>query len=74
MGYVIGQDKHGNLMVLGGNQRNLVCTLPFAIKRATGYYWPSRWINGKCAKSVSDASRYNLPLLNSDGKVSTDEA
>ena len=36
MGYVIGEDRRGNLMVLGGNQRNLVCTLPFAIKRATG--------------------------------------
>ena len=74
MGYVIGEDRRGNLMVLGGNQRNMVCTLPFAIKRATGYCWPSRWINGKCAKSVPDASRYNLPLLNSDGKVSTNEA
>ena len=74
VGYVIGQDKQGNLMVLGGNQRNMVCILPFAVKRATGYYWPSRWIEGKCVKSVPDASRYTLPLLNSDGRVSTNEA
>ena len=74
VGYVIGQDKQGNLMVLGGNQRNMVCILPFAVKRATCYYWPSRWIEGKCAKSVPDAGRYKLPLLNSDGKVSINEA
>jgi len=74
VGYVIGRDKHGNLIVWGGNQRNMVCALPFAVERATGYYWPSRWINGQCVKSTPDASRYTLPLLKSDGKVSVNEA
>lgn len=74
VGYVIGRDRNGNLMVLGGNQRNMVCIMPFDVERATGYYWPSRWVDGKCVKSIPDASRYTLPLLKSDGRLSTNEA
>ena len=74
VGYVIGKDQHGNLIVWGGNQKNMVCALPFNVQRATGYYWPSRWTDGKCVKSTPDPSRYNLPLLKSDGRLSTNEA
>lgn len=65
VGFVIGQDKFGNLMVLGGNQGDAVNIKPFPKSRVLGYRWPSIW---------PDKSRFTLPLLNSDGKVSTNEA
>lgn len=74
VGYVVGCDRLGNLMVLGGNQKNMVCILPFDVKRVSGYYWPSVWRDGRCVKSVPIESRYDLPLLGSDGKVSVDES
>lgn len=41
VGFVVGQDKTGRLMVLGGNQRDMVCILPFDRSRVAGYRWPS---------------------------------
>ena len=74
VGFVVGRDSRGNLMVLGGNQSNAVSIAPFQKSRVTGYFWPSRWINGKAEKSVPLEPRYSLPLLQSNGKVSTNEA
>ncbi len=65
VGFVVGKDRNGNLMVLGGNQGDAVNIKPFARNRVLGYRWPSVW---------PDESRFRLPVLDSDGRVSTDEA
>lgn len=65
VGFVVGQDKNGNLMVLGGNQGDQVNIKPFAKSRVSAYRWPSE---------MKVPSNYNLPILTSDGKVSTNEA
>lgn len=65
VGFVAGQDAKGNLMVLGGNQGDMVSIKPFGRDRVLGYRWPA---NTKLPES------YALPLLKSDGKLSTNEA
>jgi uncharacterized protein (TIGR02594 family) len=69
VGFVVGRDKFGNLMVLGGNQSDAVNIKPFAMSgpndRVLGYRWPGVY---------PYPERFNLPLLGSDGKLSTDEA
>lgn len=66
VGFVVGKDAKGNLMVLGGNQGNRVCIKPFSKNRVLAYRW--------CGQTGAPAQgRYALPLLASDGKVSTDE-
>lgn len=67
VGTVVGRDASGNLMVLGGNQGNRVSIMPFAMERVAGYRW--------CAPQyVMLPTNFDLPLLASDGKVSTQEA
>lgn len=65
VGFVVGRDRHGNLMVLGGNQKNMVRIDPFSLDRVLGYRWPSVWPNPE---------RFDLPLLDSDGRPSSNEA
>lgn len=65
VGFIVGKDQHGNLMVLGGNQSDAVNIKPFAKARVLGYRWPSKW---------PLEERFNLPIVNSDGKLSTNEA
>lgn len=65
IGFVVGKDAKGNLMVLGGNQANGVNIKPFSTARVLGYRWPGKW---------PLPERFNLPVLNSDGKLSTNEA
>lgn len=38
--FVVGQDKAGNLMCLGGNQGNAVTIAGFSKERVVGYRWP----------------------------------
>jgi uncharacterized protein (TIGR02594 family) len=64
VGFVVGKDKAGNIMVLGGNQGDAVNIKPFATNRVLGYRWP-------LGESIPPAT---LPLLNSDGKVSKNES
>ncbi len=65
VGFVVGVDRFDNLMVLGGNQGDMVSIKPFSRDRAVGYRWPNLYpTNG----------RFKLPLLDSDGKVSQNEA
>lgn len=65
VGFVVGKDRFNNLMVLGGNQGDRVCIRPFSRDRVVGYRWPNLYpTNG----------RFKLPLLDSDGKVSENEA
>ena len=67
VGFVVGQDKAGNLMVLGGNQGNAVNIKPFGRNRVLAYRW--------CGTQPQPAPhRYELPVLRSDGRVSVDEA
>lgn len=41
VGFVVGQDKPGNLLVLGGNQADAVNIKAFPRSRATAYRWPA---------------------------------
>lgn len=41
VGFVVGQDKLGNLMVLGGNQGDAVKVSAFRRSRVEGYRWPA---------------------------------
>ena len=68
VGFVVGKDARGNIMLVGGNQNDEVNISPFAPSRITGYHWPSRWIDGSAMKSTPAQERYDLPLLSSDGK------
>ncbi len=65
VGFVVGRDRAGNLMVLGGNQADAVNIKPFSRSRVLGYRWPGLY---------PYEERFKLPLLASDGKVSTNEA
>lgn len=65
VGFVVGRDQRENLMVLGGNQGNSVSIQPFSRARVLGYRWPN---------IAPLEERFVLPLLNSNGKVSTNEA
>lgn len=65
VGFVVGKDQHGNLMVLGGNQGDAVNIKPFSTARVAGYRWPGIY---------PFEERFNLPVVNSDGRVSSNEA
>ncbi|HAV4196710.1 TPA: TIGR02594 family protein [Acinetobacter baumannii] len=67
VGFVVGKDQRGNIMVLGGNQSDAVNIKPFSTDRVIAY----RWVG---TQKLPLASRYNLPVLNGDGQVSTNEA
>lgn len=68
VGIVVGRDaalNGGNLMILAGNQRDMVCILPFSRARVLpgGYRWAPAYPLGG----------HILPLVGSDGRVSTFE-
>lgn len=65
VGFVAGRDASGNLMILGGNQGDMVSVKPFSGARVLGFYWPL---------NVTDLPDHALPRLRSDGRVSTNEA
>lgn len=67
VGFVVGQDHQGHLMVLGGNQGDAVTIKPFDIERVLSYHWPV----GEVLPQIGFGA---LPLINSDGKVSENEA
>ncbi len=64
VGFVVGQDAKGRLMVLGGNQGDAVSISPFAPARVVGYRWPA-------AVSIQIGP---LPLIVSGEASSTNEA
>jgi len=41
VGFVVGRDSSGNLLVLGGNQGDAVNIKAFPLTRVTGYRWPA---------------------------------
>lgn len=65
VGFIAGRDKAGNLMVLGGNQGNAVNIKPFDKARVLGYRWP---VGAELPKAGA------LPIIKSDGKLSSNEA
>lgn len=41
VGFVVGKDEAGRLLVLGGNQGDQVCIRAFDVSRVSGFRWPS---------------------------------
>jgi uncharacterized protein (TIGR02594 family) len=67
VGFVVGKDRRGNLMVLGGNQGDKVSILPFNPTRILDFRWPE-------GVPLPFCNWYNLPIVDSNGEVSTNEA
>jgi len=63
VGFVVGKDSLGRIMVLGGNQDNAVSIKPFDKSRVAGYRLP-----------VGYTSNTKLPLLVTKMDSSTNEA
>lgn len=64
VGFLVGKDQSGNLMILGGNQGDEVNIKPFSASRVTAYRWPAGF----------DPSGAKLGTMHSDGRVSVNEA
>lgn len=71
VGFVVGEDKAGRLLVLGGNQSNAVNIMAFDKSRVVGYYW-SKPKGQSIGQPLS--VRYNLPKTASSARVSKNEA
>ena len=69
VGFVVGEDERGNLMVLGGNQADSVCVAPFKRERATGFYWPSEHRGALPIKIPADPIYRTLPRLRDNGSI-----
>lgn len=41
VGFAVGKDRAGNILVLGGNQADAVNIRAFPVSRVTGYRWPA---------------------------------
>jgi uncharacterized protein (TIGR02594 family) len=66
---VAGRDQHGNIMGLGGNQSDAVNIEPFAVSRLNkGFWWP------KGVTLPAQIGLSKLPLVSSNGRVSSNEA
>jgi uncharacterized protein (TIGR02594 family) len=65
VGFVVGQDAKGNLMVLGGNQGDSVKISAFSVDRVLAYRWPSDQMIPQSKP---------LPVLKSDGTLSKNES
>lgn len=63
VGFVVGVDSAGNLLVLGGNQSDAVNIKAFPRTRVTGYRWPAGYM----------FERHPLPVLSAK-EVSKNEA
>lgn len=68
VGFIVGKDQAGNLMVCGGNQGDAVNIKPFALDRVLAYSWPQ-----SIAKPY-ETGMNTLPIVQSDGRLSTNEA
>ena len=65
---VVGRDQLGNIMGLGGNQSDAVTIAPFNVSRLNqGFYWP------KGPSLPPYVGLKSLPIVKSNGKVSTNE-
>lgn len=61
---VVGRDSRGNLVCVGGNQRDSVSIASFPLARARSFRWP------RSAKLPSVYGFKNLPLVSSSGRGS----
>lgn len=68
---VVGRDQHGNIMGLGGNQADRVSIEPFSRTRLNKGFW---WPKSVPVPPASQMGFNQLPLVNSEGTVSTSEA
>ena len=65
---IVGRDQIGNVMGLGGNQSDAVTIAPFAVSRLNqGFYWP------RGVSLPPHVGIRSLPIVKSNGKVSTNE-
>jgi uncharacterized protein (TIGR02594 family) len=65
VGFLVGQDDKGRLMILGGNQNNQVSIAPFDPNRAIAFRWP---------KLIAIPQQANpLPRIRSSAKSSRNE-
>ena len=64
VGFVVGRDADGNIMVLGGNQGDEVSIKAFSRDRILGYRWPSE-------EPLPDIK---LAIMDRKGKLSSNEA
>jgi uncharacterized protein (TIGR02594 family) len=67
VGFIVGKDRNGNIIVLGGNQGDMVKLSPFNRRRVLAYRWPK-------GQLLPVAGMDLLPFVASDGKLSTNEA
>jgi uncharacterized protein (TIGR02594 family) len=66
---VVGRDQHGNIMGLGGNQSDKVSIIPFPMSRLNkGFWWPAS------VPVPVNVGITSLPVVRSDGKVSSKES
>lgn len=74
VGFVVGRDNDGHLMVLGGNQGDKVCIKAFDTDRVVAYRWPH--IYGLTNKP-DESTLEELPLAQATDKrhyLSSDES
>lgn len=67
VGFVVGQTAAGDLVLLGGNQADMVRLSAFNVQRVIGYRWPSGEL------MPDQVNHLALPVLRLDGR-STSEA
>lgn len=66
---IVGKDQHGNVMGLGANQSDTTSIIPFPISRLNeGFWWP------ESVPAPTSFGLASLPLVRSDGRLSTREA
>lgn len=66
---VVGKDQNGNVMGLGGNQSDQVSIEAFPLSRLNkGFWWP------KSVNPPKTTGMANLPIVRSNGTVSTKES
>jgi len=71
VGFIVGVDRSGNWMVLGGNQADMVKISPYVRygqpgSRVSAVVWPGKFWPAE--------HRYRLPILRSDGILLKNEA
>jgi uncharacterized protein (TIGR02594 family) len=68
VGLVAGRDQHGNLVVFGANQGDQFKYSNFDTERVLSYRWPE-------GEPLPEFTNFrDLPVVDSDGKLSTNEA
>ena len=67
VGFIVGRDHFGHLMILGGNQGNRVSILAFNVERLLSCHWPAQ---EEAPEQVGFAT---LPVLESNGRISHNE-